>query len=273
MAFTALEAQIADLTTKVNALTETYRTKAQAIDTEVANALKAIPNNTKTYYVDPGSGDDTGPGSSTKPFRTIKAACDAVPIGGYGVIRLPLAPVVADIDSNIDLRHKSILIGPSTAPSPGGAQADKASLPLIRQRIGGGGSIAYGFALDSSRLTFSYCRLETATASPNPEWSGMIRRLGTLGGHCIVIYSEIRIGSTSFARRDPGASGLWLQVYGSSIDRIGATGALLSVGGQPAILGVDATTLPASLTLTDLVNGLRRDADGRVVNVLCSEVL
>ncbi|WP_372000888.1 hypothetical protein P7L68_19480 [Tistrella mobilis] len=272
MAFASLETQIADLTTKVNALTETYRTKAQAIDAAVTAALVAIPSNERVYYVDPRSGDDTGPGSSGRPMRTLKAACDAVPAGGRGAIYLPLAPVVCDIDQHIDLRHKSIRIGPVSNPSPSGTNADKALLPTIRQRIVGG--TAYGFGLDCSSIVFVYCGLETATADTNPASSGLIRRVDVMGASCGVIYCDIRLGSTPFANRSEGAASLWLQVYGSRIKRtVSGRGSLLAAQTQPAVLGVRRTELPSDLTLTDLVSGLVRDSTGRVVNIVCSEVL
>ncbi|WP_372069783.1 hypothetical protein P7L75_01500 (plasmid) [Tistrella mobilis] len=275
MAFVALEAQIAELTTQVNALTATYRTKAETIDAAVDKAIRAIPNNARILYVDPRSGDDTGPGTQARPLQTLKAACDMVPIGGYGTIYLPLSPVVCDIDANIAVRHKSIRISPLPYPSPAGAQADRSVMPLIRQREAADKSEAYGFVVDCGALWIQYCRVETVTAATNPPWSGLlVKRSDVMGSHVGLHYCDIRLGSTPLVYRSQGAASVWVQVYGCSIDRlVPGKGNLLAAQDQPAVLGVALTSLPAGLTLADLISGLRRDADGRVYNVLCSEVL
>jgi len=42
----------------------------------------------RTFYVDAVNGDDSNDGSESAPFKTIKKACNSVPVGGYGVIYL-----------------------------------------------------------------------------------------------------------------------------------------------------------------------------------------
>ena len=42
----------------------------------------------RTFYVDADNGDDNNNGDSDHPFKTIQKACNSVPIGGVGTIKL-----------------------------------------------------------------------------------------------------------------------------------------------------------------------------------------
>jgi len=59
----------------------------------------------KTFYVDATNGNDTNVGSSAYPFKTIKKACDSVPVGGVGSIT-----ILGDytLQQNIDILYKHI---------------------------------------------------------------------------------------------------------------------------------------------------------------------
>ncbi|MGE0081997.1 MAG: hypothetical protein AB7U81_11930, partial [Thiohalomonadaceae bacterium] len=84
----SLETQIAALTTAANNLTNEVSGKMESINAAVANAIAAIPNNIRNYWVDPINGNDSNDGSQAAPFMTIKRACDGVPVGGVGEIIL-----------------------------------------------------------------------------------------------------------------------------------------------------------------------------------------
>jgi len=60
----------------------------------------------RTFYVDAENGDDNNDGASSTPFKTIKKACDSVPVGGYGLIYF-FGGQVFNLDSII-LQHKSL---------------------------------------------------------------------------------------------------------------------------------------------------------------------
>jgi len=63
----------------------------------------------QTFYVDATNGDDNNNGSSTNPFKTIKKACDSVPVGGVGLIYLINGQTYnMPIDDDIVLKNKII---------------------------------------------------------------------------------------------------------------------------------------------------------------------
>lgn len=270
MAFTALETEIAALTGKVDSLYETYRTKAQTIDQSVANALNAIPNNSKTYYVNAVTGADTNSGtSSSKPFRTIKAACDAVPVGGHGTIYLAATPYIYDLDGDIFLRNKTVYIRCE-------ANAATGDRPTIRQKLNADESVAYGFFMQGSEVTFCYCTIETATRSDGSAINthSLIKRVDHMGIEVGLLFCDIILGATNLVTRSTGTASIWLQIYGSTITRsVPSLGYLLHAASQPAIFGVSNNVLPEGLTYSDLVAGLKTDATGRVYNVLSSTEL
>lgn len=270
MAFTALETEIAALTGKVNSLYETYRTKAQTIDQSVANALNAIPNNSKTYYLNAATGADTNSGtSSSQPFRTLKAACDAVPVGGHGIIYLAAAPHVYDIDADIYLRRKTIQFRSQANLTTG-------NRPIIRQRLSADENEVYGFYVQDASVSFVYCALETATPADleTVPSDGLVRRIDMMGALVGVLFCDITLGTTSFVNRSSGTASMWLQIYGSTITRSTAgRGVLLNAAQQPAIFGASNNVLPEGLTYSDLMAGLKTDATGRVYNVLSSTEL
>ena len=60
----------------------------------------------RTFYVDAENGDDNNTGDSSHPFKTIKKACDSVPIGGSGSITLAYGTY--SVDATIFLNNKII---------------------------------------------------------------------------------------------------------------------------------------------------------------------
>jgi len=58
----------------------------------------------KTFYVDATNGNDTNDGSSAYPFKTIKKACDSVPVGGVGNITI-LGDYTLQQDIGIQYKH------------------------------------------------------------------------------------------------------------------------------------------------------------------------
>ena len=63
----------------------------------------------RTFYVDAENGDDSNDGSSSAPFKTIKKACDSVPIGGYGEIRCKTDQTFS-LSESIHLINKTIYL-------------------------------------------------------------------------------------------------------------------------------------------------------------------
>jgi len=67
----------------------------------------------RTFYVDAENGDDNNDGSSDSPFKTIKKACDSVPVGGMGYIYLKEGQVYK-INTTIQFEGKNIILNGST---------------------------------------------------------------------------------------------------------------------------------------------------------------
>jgi len=84
----SLETSVAAQTATIQDLIDNFSAKKAEIDTAVSNAIAAVPSMSRNFYVDAINGNDANAGSSTAPFQTIKKACDSVPIGGRGVIRI-----------------------------------------------------------------------------------------------------------------------------------------------------------------------------------------
>lgn len=67
-------------------------------------------------YVDAINGDDKfGDGSQNKPFKSLKKACDSIPIGGAGTIFLygsydPNNPCIYELTDHVRLVNKNILM-------------------------------------------------------------------------------------------------------------------------------------------------------------------
>lgn len=270
MAFTELETQVGALATSVSALAAEVRGKLTLIDARLDQAVRDAPTLVRSVWVDPRIGADTNPGTQSSPMRTLKAACDTIPVGGWGQILLPAAPVVLDIDADIVLRSKSVLI--TVTPS-----TTAPNYPVIRNIAyldSSGRNATHGFVLDNSTLQIRYCRLETAAlASPAAEElvTGLIRRTDTLGATVGFMTCVIRLGGTPLIRRSSGPATLWAQFYGVTVDRLGEHDAMLvEATRQPVIVGFHNSSVPAGQTLRDYIRGVTADADGRVINVLCN---
>lgn len=270
MAFTELETQVGALATSVSALAAEVRGKLTLIDARLDQAVRDAPTLVRSVWVDPRIGADTNPGTQTSPMRTLKAACDTIPVGGWGQILLPAAPVVLDIDeADITLRNKSVLI--TVSPTPASAN----SYPVIRNSTflrTDGSNQNRGFVLDNSTLQIRYCRIETAALlAPDASlvWAGFIRRTDTLGVTVGFQSCVVRLGGSPLIVRSTGASTLWAHFYGTSVDRVGEHQApLISADQSPIVVGFWNSSVPAGQSLRDYIQGVAADADGRVINVL-----
>ncbi|MBA1195483.1 hypothetical protein G7007_21985, partial [Pseudomonas entomophila] len=67
----SLESTVADLVTATNALLATFSGKKNEINAALAAAIAAVPSNTKRYWVNQISGDDTAAGTAEAPLKTI----------------------------------------------------------------------------------------------------------------------------------------------------------------------------------------------------------
>ncbi|AHC85742.1 hypothetical protein X970_11990 [Pseudomonas monteilii SB3101] len=84
----SLESQIADLVSSSNALIAYFNGKKGAIDSAVAAAIAAVPETTRSWYVDQANGLDTNAGTQAAPFRTLEKAINSTPRSGLCLILL-----------------------------------------------------------------------------------------------------------------------------------------------------------------------------------------
>lgn len=80
--------QINDLINSNQALTAAYDAKKEAIDDAVSDAIAAIPNNFKVFYIDQVTGNDANPGTLAEPLASIDRALALTPVGGICDARL-----------------------------------------------------------------------------------------------------------------------------------------------------------------------------------------
>lgn len=96
----SLESQIAELVSATTALVTTFNGKKKEIELALADAVAAVPNLSRFYFVDAIIGDDVlGLGTKTKPYKTLDKALDATPYGG--TLR---AVLLSDYDVNFHIK-------------------------------------------------------------------------------------------------------------------------------------------------------------------------
>lgn len=84
----SLDADIGNLVASSQALVDTFEKKAQSIESAVQAALSAIPESTRTYFVDQVTGDDSASGTQAAPLQSIQEASSRVPHGGTVQVNL-----------------------------------------------------------------------------------------------------------------------------------------------------------------------------------------
>ncbi|WP_109512587.1 hypothetical protein [Pseudomonas ovata] len=97
----SLESGIAELTSAANSLIAYFNSRKASIDAAVTEALLAIPNNKKVYYVDNVAGSDANNGKLATPFKTIDKAVASTPYGGSCQAVL-LSDYIFDTDTSLD---------------------------------------------------------------------------------------------------------------------------------------------------------------------------
>jgi len=87
-----------------NLQTASFDNRSKVVQDFIANVNSAMQ---KTFYVDAVNGDDNNDGSPNAPFKTLKKACDSVPVGGSGEIT-----ILGDytLQQDIDIKYKHIFL-------------------------------------------------------------------------------------------------------------------------------------------------------------------
>ncbi len=256
------------LMSDVSALIAAYNTKKTEIDAAVTAAQTAVLANNKNYYVDPVAGLDTNSGTQDSPFKTIRKACDSVPIGGYGTITVVgNEAVTAEITSDITLYNKSIIL----------KSASPASRPKVRNLSYdyNGARHTTGFQMRNAIIAFSDLDIVTASwndaALPTSTWEGVIKRFDISAAKVFFFNGRISIGDTPFIRRSAGAATIDVGTYALTLEIIGQHRStdFAILDGMPAVLCMHQSILPAGTTWKDHIAGIsHHQATGMPLNVI-----
>lgn len=84
----SLETDVANLVTKAESLISYFTGRKTSIDQSVAAAIAAVPETSRTWYVDQVAGLDTNAGTKDAPFKTIDKALKSTPNSGTCQINL-----------------------------------------------------------------------------------------------------------------------------------------------------------------------------------------
>lgn len=255
------------LMSDVSALIAAYNTKKTEIDAAVTAAQTAVLANNKAYYVDSVAGLDTNAGTQAAPFKTIRKACDSIPISGYGTITIVGdESVIADISTDIAVYNKTIIIK-SLSPT---------SRPKVRNLAfeSGGARHTTGFQMRNSMIAFS--DLDVVTAGwedgtiPPSAWEGVIKRFDISASKVFFFNGKITIKDTPFIRRSPGAATIEWGTYALTLEINGQyrQPGFAIIDGMPAVMCMHASVLPVGTTWADHIIGIVHAANGMPLNVI-----
>lgn len=121
----SLESEIANLVTKATDLLTYFNGKKAAIDQAVSAAIAAVPALDRTWFVNQLTGDDSAPGTSAAPLKSIDKAINNTPAGGYCNIRLmtdyvhstnPAGSRVLNISSDVSGTKRKLILTYQLSP-------------------------------------------------------------------------------------------------------------------------------------------------------------
>lgn len=260
------------LMSDVSALIAAYNTKKTEIDAAVTAAQTAVLANNKAYYVDPVAGLDTNAGTQAAPFKTLKKACDSVPIGGFGDITIiGDGSVTCEIENDITIYNKVMFIRSQITDA-----SNKQNMPKIinKSYTSGAYQLSSGFFIRNSSLSFINIRIATAkwpVAGLIGTSEGVVKRLDASSCTVFLIGCKISISDTPFVKRPPGPAMLCVGAYGLEVEVTGEfrQPGLVMLEGMPAILGFNSSILPAGVTWNELIKGMvYHHATGMPLNVI-----
>ncbi|MCX2689617.1 DUF1565 domain-containing protein [Pseudomonas sp. DCB_CB] len=101
----SLESDVANLVTKAETLIAYFNGKKTSIDAAVAAAIAAVPETSRTWYVDQVVGSDANPGTQAAPFKTIAKAITSTPKSGICTVY-----VTNDYDMTVNIASACSLL-------------------------------------------------------------------------------------------------------------------------------------------------------------------
>jgi hypothetical protein len=224
------------------------------------------------YYVDAVSGSDAADGLSAGTAKqTIKAACDAVPVGGVATINL-LTPGTTQpypISADITVTGKVITLN---GPGPSShAQINPAAYSS------GGVECVRGFNLDSSALRFSWVDvvspLKATPANPlGTDMQASIFRRTSFNNIIELAFSFCTLSLADF----PVAQSVQLSTLSIALNGVTllqnttntAAPLLALISTSTCVLSAAGVTLPGGRTWKSLISGLSYGGDLGPCNLL-----
>lgn len=248
-------------------LTEMVESKVEEIDQKVAEAVKAIPELHKVFYVDALAGSDANTGvNSGNPLKTVKAAVDRTPRNGSVEIRLKRNQdhfLTGDARTFIDVDNKTITMNVY-------GSGDRPVIKMVTGTEGGAsGSIAYGFRVPTfCRIIVINCDVDTMglhvdTTVPWVDYGGFASRSYQEGQVGTI---EVVLSSCHIKLRDHQLSSHYNRISYTlrnvEVSHLGTQNSL--VGVSPSSVAGNTYSISASQlvlndetkTVVDLFNGI-----------------
>ncbi|WP_298727420.1 hypothetical protein [uncultured Pseudomonas sp.] len=274
----SLETTIASLVTAANALTAAVNGKISEIDAKNTEFINSFAANlasalTKTLYVNPATGSDSNPGTAALPKKTIAGCVAVLPSGSTATINL--AGDQTHYVSSVTCRGLTI-----TFTKWGGTVDPIVKVEPVEYTVTAGQTLGIGFRLYTSRLTFTYCTIDTGDYYPGATtqsmWSGFFGRTDNSNAYVFLWTSKIILRTTPLLRIPSGGALFDLSFYNCTMERANSavTGNALRVKVIENEVYSPIRFHWASMTLNDvkfseLVSLVFRDSSGRVTNVAC----
>jgi len=262
----SLEQQIAALVEAANNLTANVSGKVVQIDAAVQAALATIINMERVYYVDVVNGLDAAAGNEAAPLKSIAAAISRTPVGGAVTIHIKKGQTHDFVGS---ITRKSVYILQwGVNANAGGVDADSA---VLRMRTATGSSTVYLW--DSELHVGSYQNGVKVLAEPG---DGVAAGLNAIvawdagGRPCrgFVSFTHSKIVASN-------ACVAWVNdmaLRGCEVDKQPG-GMLLDVSYRAGRLDLNGVTLLNGHTVSDVVTGVTKDANGVPRNLLVNAVI
>ena len=178
----SLDQAIADLQSQTGQLLDLPQTIADAATAQIAAVGQQYQQNLNsqsvTFHIDAVTGGDDNSGAHAHPFKTLQAAVDRVPRGGYGLLLLQSAVAIDGLSVVIDGRDIQLASATGQRLSvTGTASVD----PAAGHRRCHGFEISFGARLAFSGLTLTIPTAAGAVAAaPEHQTGGFIHASGTI---------------------------------------------------------------------------------------------
>ncbi|MBS4097819.1 MAG: hypothetical protein KGZ83_13390 [Sulfuricella sp.] len=232
-----------------------------------------VPVLRASVWVDALNGNDTNPGTQGMPVKTVGAASELVPVGGYGHIYL-----ARNQDHIMDARaydNKTILIW-AAAEEPDNAYWALPSNTAPRLLVTGNQNLRNAQIFIGAYARCVAVKAQGGAFTADIESTGLSAHGSTvcMAHSAISVESQVPIigGNSPFM---PGS----LRLRFTKITKPTADGPipapLINLPGNTCvgIVEFDAVILPENITLADVVTGIIRDTNGVPRNLLINAVI